>query len=150
MNQILLDLASIAEEDRSKVGSVAKRLGKHINGEPKVPVIVDSEEVSIPTPALELLVEVLDQVSKGNAVKVEPVYGELTPYQVAEILNLSQTQVLELFDKGSIPYRKVGSMKIARLTDVLKYKEREYEKRQKAVNELSQEWAQLSDLVEIG
>ena len=93
--------------------------------------------IPLPKPALELLKEILAEMAKGNAVKLVPVHSELSTQQAAEILNVSRPYVIELLEKGSIPFRKVGTHRRIMLKDVMDYKHAWTQKRLNALDELS-------------
>jgi len=68
-----------------------------------------AESVEIPTPAVRLLMEVLDQMAHGHGVAVTPLHAELTTRQAADLLQVSRTHLVQLLDGGQIPCRRVGA-----------------------------------------
>ncbi len=57
--------------------------------------------------AVQPLAELLIKMGQGHAVAVERVEAELTPGQAAEILSVDRQYLMDLLDKGEIPYREV-------------------------------------------
>lgn len=99
--------------------------------------------VRIPTTALRLLLDVLTEIGQGNAVSIIPVHAELTSQEAADVLNVSRPFLVQLLERGDIPFHKTGTHRRVRYQDVIAYKERIDAQRRKALDELA---AQAQDL----
>ena len=62
--------------------------------------------------------------------------GELSVEQAADILNVSQSYLMDLLDQGEIPCRDVGGEHRIILGDLLDYKKQMDEKREAVLTEL--------------
>jgi len=88
--------------------------------------------IKIPASAAHLLVQILDEMSKGNAVKLIPVHSELTTQEAADLLNVSRPTLIRLLDEGKIEFHKVGTHRRVPFKSALAYK-RQIETERKAV-----------------
>jgi len=103
-----------------------------------------TQDVTIPSGAFELLVEILTQMARGNAVTLTPVHAELTTQEAADILNVSRPYLVKLIESNEIPHRKVGTRRRVRYQDLMKYKEKIDEQRMKTLDELTAEAEELN------
>lgn len=121
------------------------------NGSLSKPVLLSSRNESgeptateLPQLAVQLLAELLNKLGQGHAVAVETVEADLTPGQAAEVLSLDCQYLMDLLNKGEIPYRKVGSHRQISLTALLDFKRRDDDHRDKMANELTREAQRIS------
>ncbi|OJW16755.1 MAG: hypothetical protein BGO49_15940 [Planctomycetales bacterium 71-10] len=124
--------AALAEESGRKL---AAQLGRDV--ELRLKVEGRREELTLPPVALQLLVRVLDELGRGNAVALTPLGAELTTQQAADLLNVSRPHLVKLLDEGAMPSRKVGTHRRIKLVDLLAYKEETLSKRHEALDELA-------------
>lgn len=106
------------------------RIEIHLDGEHEV--------VSLPASALELLNEILTQMAQGRSISILPQHCVLTTVQASELLNVSRPYLINLLEKGDIPFHKVGSHRRVRLEDVMQYKNEIDRKRLATLQELSE------------
>ena len=116
------------------------------NGSLSKPVLLSSRNKSgeptaaeLPQLAVQLLAELLNKLGQGHAVSVETVEAELTPGQAAEVLSVDRQYLMDLLNKGEIPYRKVGNHHQISLTALLDFKRRDDDYRREVARQLTEE-----------
>ena len=106
----------------------------------------DQEELILPGKAIHLLLDILAEMSQGNAINILPVHAELTTKEAANVLNVSRPYLIGLLDKGELPFRMVGTHRRIMATDVFEYKTNIDRQRHQTLDEL----AALSQEVDTG
>ena len=101
------------------------------------------QQVAVPREALELFLQVLEQLAAGNAVSVVPVHAELTTQQAADLLGVSRPYLIGLLDAGKIPSRLVGSHRRVKHRDLVEYRRIDDAKRAAAADALAAEAQEL-------
>lgn len=99
--------------------------------------------VQIPTAALRLLLEALTEIGQGNAVSILPIHAELTTQEAADVLNVSRPFLVQLLEKGDMPFHKVGTHRRVRYQDVIAYKTHIDAQRHQALDELAAQAQEL-------
>jgi len=99
--------------------------------------------IKIPSFAMRLLLDILEQMAKGNAVSIVPVHAELTTQQAADILNVSRPYFVKLLDEGKLEHTKVGRHRRIRYDEIMRYKDEVTRDRMEALDELTQQGQEL-------
>lgn len=128
--------AQLARESSRQLAKVLGAQGESIQVHVR-PDDGKEEAVVIPLSAFRLLTDILTEMAKGNAVTLIPVHAELTTQQAADLLNVSRPYLIELLEKGAIPFRKVGTHRRILFHDLMAYKRKTDRERLKALEELS-------------
>jgi excisionase family DNA binding protein len=101
------------------------------------------QRVHLPASAVQMLMDILVNISQGNAVQIVPVHAELTTQQAADILMVSRPYLVKLLDEKKIEHRKVGSHRRIRYNDLLQFKEQEERARKAVLDELAADAQEL-------
>lgn len=98
----------------------------------------ESDDLVLPGHVLEILLDVLSEMSQGNAISLIPYHQEISTQEAANLLNVSRPFLVKLLEQGDIPFRKVGAHRRVLLQQVLNYKEQIDQQRSQALDELAQ------------
>lgn len=136
-----------SQEDAALAEQSSRTLSAYIGSTQGLTFVIKKgkkqEQVEIPPQALQLLVDILTQMSEGNAVTIVPIHQELSTQEAANLLNVSRPYLVSLLEEGKIPYRKVGTKRRILTKDVLTYKMNEDEARYQALGELVEQAQKL-------
>ncbi len=117
---------------------LASRLHK---GAPMQLQILDGDSLGstlkLPASAVGLLVRILEEMARGNAVTLIPVHAELTTQEAADMLNISRPSLIQLLDEGKIEFRRVGTHRRVRFEALMNYKRRADAERLAVLEELA-------------
>lgn len=137
--QEILHLPNPDEVEQAKVSS--RTLSKYAGVDRvQLSLKVDNqptEDLILPGHVLQILLEVLSEMSKGNAISLVPHHHELSTQEAANLLNVSRPFLVALLEQGEIPFRKVGTHRRVLLKDVMAYKERTDQQRKASLDELT-------------
>lgn len=74
---------------------------------------------------MSVVLNILEEIAEGHGVAVHRMDDEeLTTSQAADLLGMSRPTLIDLLEKGEMPYRMVGTHRRVRRSDVLAYRER--------------------------
>jgi excisionase family DNA binding protein len=126
MSQTLLTPTLPTESDASLAKETSRLLAPRIRSSAPLSFrVLDAskeETLRIPASAVKMLVRILEEMARGNAVTLIPVHAELTTQEAADMLNVSRPSLIQLLDEGKIEYRKVGTHRRVRFEALMSYK----------------------------
>jgi excisionase family DNA binding protein len=102
-----------------------------------------AHQVELPTSALRLLVDILSELSNGNAVRVVPVHAELTTQEAADLLNVSRPHLVKLLEDGVLPHHKTGKHRRVRFEHLMHFKSERDRASEIAMEELAKQAQEL-------
>lgn len=97
----------------------------------------EADDLILPGHVLQILLDVLAEMAKGNAISLLPMNQEISTQEAATLLNVSRPFLVGLLEKNEIPFRKVGAHRRVYLKDLLAYKERVDQRRSQALDDLT-------------
>jgi excisionase family DNA binding protein len=101
------------------------------------------EELRLPSAVKTLLMHVLTEMSRGNAVTIIPIHAELTTQEAADFLNVSRPFLIGLLEKAEIKFHKTGTHRRIRFEDLSDYKQKKERDREDAMLELAKQAQEL-------
>jgi excisionase family DNA binding protein len=78
--------------------------------------------IELPEPARSLLLQILEEMERGNSVSVVSIGQELSTQQAAEMVGVSRPFLVKLLEAGKMPFHLAGSHRRVYLRDVLEFK----------------------------
>jgi excisionase family DNA binding protein len=93
------------------------------------------ETLKLPAPAVRLLLRILEEMARGNAITLIPLHAELTTQEAADILNISRPTLIQLLDEKKIKFRRIGTHRRIPFEAVMEYKRKTRAERQVAIDE---------------
>lgn len=129
------------EEQRTAMESydaLAATLEQLHSDNPEIEIEETEERIRIPKTALELLVKILKEISKGNPVSIVPIATEMTTQAAAELLGCSRPHIVKLLEEGQINYTKIGKHRRVKYEDIVDYRKMLKAKQKSAISEIMQ------------
>jgi excisionase family DNA binding protein len=125
------------EMARGIVRKIAAGLGKGDIIKLQFGDTADAEPIQLPPLAARLVLDLLEELARGNAVSLTTLGPEVTTQEAADLLNISRPTLIQLLDDGRIPYHRLGTHRRIPLEGVLTFKTDLYAKRKTALDEMS-------------
>ena len=100
-------------------------------------------KVEISQAAFHLLMNVLEEMSRGNAVLVVPIHAELTTQEAASLLNVSRPYLIKLLEQGKIKFQLKGRHRRIFFKDLMEYKQKAARESFEALSKLAAESEEL-------
>jgi excisionase family DNA binding protein len=97
----------------------------------------DGKSEILPNNLYSFLLRVLADLRAGNAVTILQSSHELTTIEASKILGMSRQFLVQLLEKGEIPFHKVGTHRRLYVRDVIAYKARRDTSRRKTLDALA-------------
>lgn len=122
---IKLDDLHEPSPDEVQAARVAARALSRNGAGPVIRFAVEGESaepITLPASIFALVVDLLSKLGNGNAVTIVPVEAELTTQQAADYLNVSRPHLIKLLERGSLPFRMVGTHRKVLARDMINYR----------------------------
>ena len=96
-------------------------------------------QLELPDPLYRLLLRIIGDVLEGRPIAYTPATQELTTQQAANFLGMSRQFLVDLLDKGEMPYHRVGTHRRLMLKHVIEFRRRRDQRRHEALNRMAKE-----------
>jgi len=105
----------------------------------KAKLVAPSGESSVlPDSLYAFLVELIGLLNEGESVMIVQNQAKLTTVEAASLLGVSRQFLVNLLEKGDIPYHLVGTHRRIYAQDLFQFKSQRDANRHKAIRELAQ------------
>ncbi len=105
-----------------------------------------TESVELPEEIFEVLRQVVDAMRKGLSVTISPTSQTLSTQQAADLLGISRPTLIKALDRDELPHTRTGSHRRIALTDVLDYREKRRRDQYAAIDALSVDVDETTDI----
>jgi excisionase family DNA binding protein len=99
----------------------------------------DGKTEILPNNVYSFLLRLLADLKAGHSVTILQSMHQLTTGEAAKVLGVSRQYLIQLLEKGDIPYQKVGTHRRVFVRDVLAYKAKRDVERHGILNELAKQ-----------
>jgi excisionase family DNA binding protein len=96
----------------------------------------EGRSTPIPDEVYEVLRDVVEALSQGQAITVAPHDQTLTTQEAADLLGISRPTLVKLLERGEIPHTQPGRHRRVKLADVLSFRQRRQLAAEQGLNEL--------------
>lgn len=103
----------------------------------------DATPIELPHAAVQLLLRLLSEMARGNAVTVIPFHAELTTQSAADVLGVSRPFIIKQIESGALRHRMVGKHRRILFRDLMEYKHKMEADRDRALGDLAAESQRL-------
>jgi excisionase family DNA binding protein len=97
----------------------------------------DGKTEILPNNVYSFLLRLLADLKAGHSVTILQSMHRLTTVQAAKVLGVSRQYLIQLLEKGEIPYTKIGTHRRVLVRDVLSYKAKRDLERRTALDDLA-------------
>jgi excisionase family DNA binding protein len=121
----------IARAIRPKVSEASTEIAKNKSDKISLKIFGYEEELEIPKSAILLFFTILDKMAEGNSFALfhSDNNTDISTQQAAEMLGVSRPHIVNLLEKGEIPFHKVGTHRRIQLKDLIAYDKKMKKKR---------------------
>lgn len=133
----------VPDETDSELAATASRELARAKRDSVTVRLEDGSELPLPKAVTPLLIHILTEMAKGNAVTLIPIHAELTTQEAANLLNVSRPFLIKLLKDNAIPHHKVGTHRRVFYKDLEEYRARCEEERESALQELADQAQEL-------
>ena len=124
----------ISDTDRSEIEQLYDAFRR---GKAKL-VAPSGEARLLPDSLYSFLVELIGLLNERKSVMIVQHQAKLTTVEAASILGVSRQFLVNLLERGEIPYHMIGTHRRMYAQDLFQYKARRDDHRHKAIRELAQ------------
>ena len=124
---------TISDSDQKEIDTLYQALRR---GKAKL-VSPDGESKVLPASLYSFLVELITVLTQGKSVYIVQNQAKLTTVEAAAMLGVSRQFLVNLLEKGEVPYHMVGTHRRIYAQDLMKYKAMRDEGRHAGVRALA-------------
>ena len=151
MNMIIHRQLPPNAQDATVASAAAQVLSRYLSNEETIilQIINDKqiELVELPASVGTPLMNILESMSKGYGIRIVSEADEMSITEAAEVLDVSNRFMVDLLNKGEIPYSEVDMQYRIKMEDLMTYKTNDIAKRRAILDQISAE-SQEHDLHE--
>lgn len=106
----------------------------------------EDSPVELPEEVYQVLRRVVEAMQRGLSVTISPTSQTLTTQQAADLLGISRPTLIKALDAGKLAFTRSGTHRRIALTDVLDYREKRRQEQYAAIEALTVDVGETSDI----
>ncbi|HYX32751.1 MAG TPA: excisionase family DNA-binding protein [Oligoflexus sp.] len=132
--------SALAQREQAILLEVARDIDKTSAGPLLGKFLIEMKpvELQIPIAAMQMLIEIMQQMALGRPVSIRPANAELTTQQAADFLNVSRPYFVKLLKENMLPCRMVGTRRRVMFKDLIAFKTHDLARRNKVADQLAE------------
>jgi len=134
----------IAKASIKQVRLASKKVSDQRSNVVTINIQGKGEPLEIPTKALFLLFDILDNMADGRSIAIIQPDNEVSTQQAADLLGVSRPHVIKLLEKGIIPFSKAGTHRRILLKDLVEYDKKQKKSRTENLDFLAKQAQELN------
>jgi len=97
----------------------------------------DGQRIALPPSVYAVLQRTVQMLARGDVVAITPAHTFLSTNEAADLLNVSRPYLVQLLNRGEIPFTMVGTHHRIAFGDVMAYRQRRDATRRAALTRLA-------------
>ncbi len=128
----------ISEQDQHNIEQIFQDIYQTLKRTQAQLIGPDGDSQELPPSLYKFLLQLIEDLNSGKSISIVQQNAAFTTVEAARILGVSRQFVVNLLERGEIPFHLVGTHRRMYARDLFRYKAKRDEKRMRAIQEMGQ------------